>query len=170
MKEQVIFPEPQDVTILATRNGELTQIPGLEFRAPIVPFETDISVYWNTSSAYFSISHSDDVTVKVQSLCQMDGSRLRAYAMPSERSYSKSGKTYVYWKQHTDNGSGYKPDDDVDNPLIVFAEVMGYKTTETLIFESRYISPKKLYLPEPHGLMVRLETYNPQIAEDDWPW
>ena len=47
MREAVSFPKPEEVNIIATRNGELTQIPGTEFRTPLAPFKTKI---WVTSS------------------------------------------------------------------------------------------------------------------------
>ena len=40
MQEAVIFPKPEEVNIIATRNGELTNIPGTEFRTPLAPYQT----------------------------------------------------------------------------------------------------------------------------------
>lgn len=45
MKEAVIFPDPHNVSIIANRNGEIVQIPGTEFRAPVAPFAAWMEYY-----------------------------------------------------------------------------------------------------------------------------
>ena len=49
MQEAVIFPKPEEVNIIATRNGELTNIRGTEFRAPVEPFKTQFRFYASRS-------------------------------------------------------------------------------------------------------------------------
>ena len=170
MKEQVIFPEPQDVTILATRKGELTQIPGLEFRAPIVPYETDIKAYFNGfDGPNLRLTYDDEISIKVNGLYQADRwDDLIPYAVPSEKSYSELGRSYTYWKQHPDNTNGDKPSSDPDTPMIVLAEILGHKTVETL--DMKVSSKAKLYLPEIYGVIAQMEIKNPQYGDSEWEW
>ena len=171
MKEAVIFPDPQDVNIIATRNGELTQIPGTEFRAPIAPYRTQIKASWNSSSKRLELQYSTQVTVKVHGLYQKNEYGFPIpFALPSEDSYIEHTSSriynYTYWKEHPDSSS--KPSPDSDKLMYVLAEIIGYKTVETI--EVDRSNGAKVLLPEINGVVAMLETYNPGWNEDKWDW
>lgn len=182
MKEHVIFPEPQDVNILATRKGELTQIPGTEFRAPIVPFEAAILPIWHYNYKALRIETELDVVIRGNWLRQ--GSTY--YAIASESSFVEppvfSGRpsdsphdlkrTYIKWKQHPKNTSGYKPSPDPDRPIYVHVEIFGYKSTETIhsLNKNYGAPPVQVILPELVGVQAELEMYNPEWDDSQWEW
>ena len=59
MQEAVVFPRPEEVNIIATRNGELTNIPGTEFRAPLLPYKSKLRF---SAGKVAYIDTSSDVT------------------------------------------------------------------------------------------------------------
>lgn len=168
MKETVIFPDPQDVNIIATRNGELTQIPGLQFRAPVAPYTAFIKANWYEYERQLILTYSTEITVKVHGLYQDNGWSLTPFAVPSEDSCADLGSSTITWKKHPKNYNSY-PDPDSGIPMIVVAEINGYKTIETVEINDRY-DKIDLRLPESVGSLVKLQTYNPGWSDDKWDW
>ena len=77
MQEAVIFPRPEEVNIIATRNGKLTNIPGTEFRAALAPYKTEFRLYYSTSNG-LSVRTSGDTTATPISVFKM-GSQKNPY-------------------------------------------------------------------------------------------
>ena len=67
MREAVSFPKPEEVNIIATRNGELTQIPGTEFRTPLAPYECKIDLYFGGSR--MGVIATEDITCIPLGIC-----------------------------------------------------------------------------------------------------
>lgn len=176
MKEQVIFPEPQNVTILATREGELTQIPGSEFRAPVAPHIANISAEWGSTSstpqeAKLRIDHDTYTSVKVLGLFQQDEKgNIKRVAQPDESKtntdvkmtayYLEGLRTWVYWKPSFLKDD--KPIDDMD--LMTLVEITSYNTLENLNKDGSVI------LPECYGTTAFIIRENPNYPSDYWKW
>lgn len=174
MKEQVIFPEPQNVTILATREGKLTQIPGSEFRAPIAPHEFQIDVDWSDSSEEPRLKFKHPLTVSIRVIGlfqQMPTYPIEIVALPDEsRSYSDilldgykpSGlKTFVYWKKAFSSKYTH-PQPDTDLQTLV--EITSYNTFENSDNDGTMV------LPECYGTTAFINRENPGYSQDKWPW
>ena len=175
MKEQVIFHEPQNVTILATREGKLTQIPGSEFRAPIAPHIANISAEWGdlTSTpqeAKLRIYHDTYTTVKVLGLFQQDRYGTYRVALPDESKTHTNVKmndnhleklvTWVYWKPSFLRDD--KPEDNLD--LMTLVEITSYNTLENLNEDGSVL------LPECYGTTAFIIRENPNYPSDYWKW
>ena len=175
MKEQVIFPEPQNVTILATREGELTQIPGSEFRAPVAPHSTYISAKWDTSTSPYEaklrIYHDTYTSVKVLGLFQQNEyGVIKRVAQPDESKtntdvemngvYLEGLATWVYWKPSFLKDD--KPEDDKD--LMTLVEITSYNTLENLDKNGSVL------LPECYGTTAFIIRENPNYSSDYWKW
>ena len=65
MQEAVIFPKPEEVNIIATRNGELTNIKGTEFRAPLAPFKTQFRFNAGSSSGPIIYTDTDTTAIPI---------------------------------------------------------------------------------------------------------
>lgn len=184
MKEAVIFSDPQDVTILATRKGELTQIPGSEFRAPVDVFGVnilaDLKIIDNVGSLL--IVTDEEISVKVHGLYQLtthsyDADRIEPYCKPDPmKSYTewhdpgyggnKETRYLTQWMRHP--GANYK----VTYPqkggtkMQILVEINGYYALEKAeIVDGEETS---LHLPESHGTMAWLIMDNPNWDDATW--
>ena len=65
MQEAVIFPKPEEVNIIATRNGELTKIKGTEFRAPLAPYKTGFEFGYSSSFGLYFNTTNDTTAIPI---------------------------------------------------------------------------------------------------------
>lgn len=183
MKEAVIFSDPQDVTILATRKGELTQIPGSEFRAPVDVFGVhilaDLKIIDNVGSLL--IVTDEEISVKVHGLYQLtthsyDADRIEPYCKPDPmKSYTewhdpgyggnKETRYLTQWMRHPGaNSKVTYPQQDVIIKILI--EITGYYAMEQVVMVNGV--GKKFTLPESHGTMAWLVMENPNWSDGVW--
>ena len=185
MQEAVIFPEPQDVTILATRNGELTQIPGTEFRAPLQPFTAGIQYYWKPGDS--KLNHSFivklplNVQMRVHGMFNVNYFPTRYYLSGKVREthlnyynsslITASPPSISEWRTFFNPGSErYTPSTNDQTPYAVLVEFYGYETVQTIAQTPTDTkdTTHSIYLPPTFGVMAWLETPNPMLPEDNW--
>ena len=65
MQEAVIFPKPEEVNIIATRNGELTNIKGTEFRAPLAPYRTEFEFQYSSVYGLYVNTKNDTTAIPI---------------------------------------------------------------------------------------------------------
>lgn len=196
MKEAVIFSDPQDVTILATRKGELTQIPGSEFRAPITPFGATIFANWvkpYNSLGRLELTTDKEVSVQIHGLYYQDAyghllpccvpDPLSSYTLWTEENFVPDNKhetiappaleKHIFWKKHPKSRVAYPPQ---SGDLHLLIEIKAYSAVENIELgltdipeledEQGYFG--KVTMPELYGAMAWIKLVNPEWDDAGW--
>ena len=161
MQEAVTFPKPEEVNIIATRNGELTNIPGTEFRTPLSPYITSLKFWDKYLDIHFT--SDDDVTViPIAFYCKSGWQKLPfakcvgTYEKIVSHSHVEMKATY-FSAQLT--GEGSPP--AINEELGVLVQLIGNKTTHEIDnFYEPSDEPFDIVLPPAHSERILLRVKN----------
>ncbi len=137
MQEAVIFSKPEEVNIIATRNGELTNIPGTEFRAPVAPFKTQFRFYFSRTWGPCIYTDADTTAIPIalfEKQMNRDGTSMwkafakcyKAYA--EELQEEEDARHATMFQAQLVSASATPPDSDEEIGLLV--QLIGNKTTQ----------------------------------------
>ena len=187
MREAVTFPKPEEVNIIATRNGELTNIPGTEFRTPLAPYKTKLwcgtGSHDHLNSSNLRLYTSYDVTciplaiVRGSSPSSESLTYYRTLAMPVNPFLEEARR------------ASYGDDPYTDSPNIVqfgakltigevapakgdrigfIVQLIGNKTTQVIDMFNSPDDPSEVILPPCYSERVLFWAKNPITRSSFW--
>ena len=182
MREAVIFPKPEEVNIIATRNGELTNIPGTEFRTPLAPYTTKLWVSDNMNAVRLSFYTSYDVTAIplaiVRGKSPYNGDDLtyyRTFAKPLDPYTTVRDRSYVGYEDidfpnFTQFGAELLQNESEPSPgdrIGYLLQLIGNKTTQII---DGFNNPDQsdVILPPCYSERVLFWTKNPVTYSKFW--
>jgi len=177
MREAVIFPKPEEVNIIATRNGVLTQIPGTEFRTPIAPYETHVefhclSDYWGKDHT-LEVHTNSEVTAIPLTMHEWNNSYNDYSTIPTifpQNVRINSGRGIDEEKITRFKGyaPGYRQPPVKGSKIAVLVQLIGNRSTLKYdASDDTGITKCEVGLPYSHSELVLIGTVN-QLEEDAW--
>ena len=187
MREAVTFPKPEEVNIIATRNGELTNIPGTEFRTPLAPYKTTLwcgtGSHDHLNADNLRLYTSYDVTCIPLALVR--GNSSSGGSLTSYRTFAKPIDPHL--EEARQPGYGEEPDPDLPN-IVEFGakltmgeavpatgdrigfivQLIGNKTTQVIDMFNSPDDPSEVILPPCYSERVLFWAKNPITRSSFW--
>ena len=182
MREAVTFPKPEEVNIIATRNGELTNIPGTEFRTPLAPYKTQLwcGNYDHLDSKNLRLYTSYDVTCIPLAIVRGSTTSYTYYrtlAKPIDPhvGYRRLPSSYEEPDPHSPNvvefGAKLRSGEvapATGDRIGFIVQLIGNKTTQIIDAFDSPSDPSEVILPPCYSERVLLWTKNPITDSRYW--
>ena len=152
MQEAVVFPRPEEVNIIATRNGELTNIKGTEFRAPLLPYKSKLKVAAGKDPY---IDTSSDVTAIPLGVFEKDSrdDQWNCFAACYNVYQSTIDRNFDTWHRTFFRAmlNQYKNPPESEDIVGILIQLIGNKTTQFIDDTGGGIGDYQVILPPSHS-------------------